>query len=470
MLTEEQNHELTRVGPGTPGGELFRRYWQPIYPAESLDTNPVAPIRILGESLVLFKDRSGSLGLVDERCPHRQTSLALGIPEVEGLRCCYHGWLFDTRGNCLEMPLEPADGEFRCKVKIKSYPAQEMGGLIWAYLGPAPAPSLPRWDLYERPGGFRQMVGNRIPTNWLQVVENQADPGHIPYGHGRFFQYALEREAKLSDDPRTFYNASYASAAALVKQGLHVQFRPIYNDFGFTIGRKLSNQPDDVSSWNNGTGARIFPSMLSSGPGDIGRVVRRWYQVAVPMDDVSTWQIQYFSYFFPDGVEVPEQSTVPYTELPLGHPDGSNILDYALGQDIAIFKGQGRIADRTTERLGANDSIVIAYRKLLQQQIEIVRSGKDPINVFRESASANSPDLRIPGAETNLPPRNTHSMVPEPFHECPTGGRLMIDDVVDRYNRDRDLLVKLYAKSAEVLLEARLTKECAQPGTNVSKT
>ncbi len=245
MLSVVENERLTGVGPGTPAGDMFRRYWLPICAAEKLDENPVVGVRVLGESLVLFQDRSGVMGLLDERCPHRQTSLCLGIPEVNGLRCCYHGWLFDETGACLEMPLEPAGSTFRDKVLIKAYPVQRMGGLIWAYLGPAPAPMLPRWDIYVRPGALRQMIGHRIPTNWLQVVENQADPGHISYGHGRFFQYALEREGKLSSDPRTGYNASLASALALQAQGRHAEFRAVPNGLGYTVERKLSNQGDD---------------------------------------------------------------------------------------------------------------------------------------------------------------------------------------------------------------------------------
>ena len=454
MLSEQDNELLTRVGPGTPGGELFRRYWQPILPAESLDANPVASIRILGENLTLFRDRRGSLGLVDELCPHRRTRLSLGIPELNGLRCCYHGWLFDSEGNCLEMPLEPAGSPLKCKVKIKAYTVQEMGGLVWAYLGPEPVPVLPKWDLFVRPGGFRQIIGHRIPTNWLQVAENQADPGHIPYGHGRFFQYALERSGRRSEDPRTFYNSSYAAAAALVEQGLHVQFRPLYNEFGYTVGRKLSDQPDDIASWHQGTGATIFPAMLSSGPGDVGKRVRRWYQVVVPIDDCHTWQFQYFSYFFPEGVAVPPQAQVPYSEIPLHDADGTDILDYALGQDIAIFQGQGPIADRSRERLGTNDVIVVALRNLLRKQIGEVAAGRDPVNVFRDVETAESPDLRIPGAETHLPARNASSMILEGFHQRAEGGRLLIDDVVDRYNRDRDLIVEMYEQSEAVMAQA----------------
>ena len=454
MLSLEANDRVTRVSAGTPAGELFRRYWLPIHPTEHLVDRPVIPIRILGEDLVLYRDRSGALGLIDDKCPHRKTSLTLGIPEEKGLRCCYHGWLFDELGNCLEMPLEPADATFKNKICIKAYPVHDMGGLIWAYLGPKPAPELPRWDIYVRPGGFKQMIGHHIPTNWLQVVENQADPGHIPYGHGRFFQYALETEGKLTSDPRTFYNASYANSRAVQSRGLHPLFRAISNEFGYTVGRRLSNEGEDVSSWNVGSGPMLFPTTLTSGPGDIGLQIRRWCQVVVPIDDYNTWQIQYFSYFFPEDVDVPQQGSVPYTEVPLRTPEGRDILDYALGQDIAIFQGQGRMADRAKERLGVNDAIVIAYRKLLSEQIDVVASGRDPINVFRSIAAAQSPDLRIPGAETGLPPRGLKGRVSENFHVCPKGGRPLIDDVVDRYNRDRDLIIEMYAKTEAIVQKA----------------
>jgi 5,5'-dehydrodivanillate O-demethylase len=345
------------------------------------------------------------------------------------------------------MPLEPAGSAFKSKVAIKAYPVQEMGGLIWAYLGPAPAPVLPRWDIYARPGAYRQMIGHKIPANWLQVVENQADPGHIPYGHGRFFQYVLEREGRLSNDPRAFYNAGFNQTRELQAQGLHLQFRAIPNEFGYTVGRKVSDQDDDTPGWNAGAGAMLFPTMLSSGPGDIGTRVRRWCQVVVPIDDTTTWQYQYFAYFLPDGVNVPEQDHVPYTEIPLRAADGSEILDYALGQDIAIFQAQGAIVDRSKERLGVSDAIVIAYRKLLAEQIDRALAGGDPINVFRDASLAERPDLRLPGNRLDMEGRPRTGLVMEPFHQVADGGRMMIDDVVDRYNRDRDTIVALFAEA-----------------------
>ena len=145
MLSKEENEMLTRVGPGTPCGELMRRYWHPVAATVQLEDNPVRKVRILGEDLVLFRDRSGSLGLIEPRCPHRAMHMAFGIPEEVGLRCPYHGWLFDGTGRCLEQPLAPPDSTFKDRVRIAAYQVQEMGGLVWAYLGPEPVPLLPRW-------------------------------------------------------------------------------------------------------------------------------------------------------------------------------------------------------------------------------------------------------------------------------------------------------------------------------------
>ena len=149
MLTVEDNELLTRVGPGTPGGELMRRYWHPVAATQRLDEEWVLPVRILSEDLTLFRDRRGNTGLIGQRCPHRMMELQFGIPEEEGLRCGYHGWMFDTNGVCVETPLEPPDSTFKDKISVTAYPVQELGGLIWAYLGPEPAPLLPRWDLLK---------------------------------------------------------------------------------------------------------------------------------------------------------------------------------------------------------------------------------------------------------------------------------------------------------------------------------
>ena len=143
MLSIEDNELLTRGGSGTPMGELMRRYWHPIAgSAEVNDENPTKEVRHLGEDLVLFRSAAGEIGLIEPSCPHRKANLSYGVPELEGIRCAYHGWLFDVSGNCIDQPSEPVGSRFKDKVKLKAYVVEELGGLVFAYLGPLPAPLL----------------------------------------------------------------------------------------------------------------------------------------------------------------------------------------------------------------------------------------------------------------------------------------------------------------------------------------
>src|SRR6266508_4233065 len=156
MLTQEENERLTRVGPGQPAGELLRRYWLPIAPVQELSAEqPTRFVRVLGEDLVLFRDKGGNVGLIQDHCVHRGASLLYGRVEERGIACAYHGWLYDTQGTCLETPAEPADSKFYLTVKAKAYPVQKFIGMYWAYLGPLPAPEIPRYDVWVRQDGVR---------------------------------------------------------------------------------------------------------------------------------------------------------------------------------------------------------------------------------------------------------------------------------------------------------------------------
>ncbi|MGH7227156.1 MAG: Rieske 2Fe-2S domain-containing protein, partial [Gemmataceae bacterium] len=148
MLTPEENERFTRTGPETPCGKLLRHYWQPVAPKQKLVEERVMPIRLYGEDLVLFLDDKGQMGLVGDRCAHRLVKLACGYPTDKGIKCPYHGWTYDTQGQCVDQPGEPQDSKFKDKVRIPSYPVQELAGIVFAYLGPKdrPVPLLPRWD------------------------------------------------------------------------------------------------------------------------------------------------------------------------------------------------------------------------------------------------------------------------------------------------------------------------------------
>src|ERR1044071_4507949 len=178
VLTPEENALLTQVGPGTPGGELLRRYWLPIAAAPELtDESPTKFVRGLGEDLVLFKDKSGNIGLIQDHCPHRGASLMYGRVEDRGISCAYHGWLYDTAGNCLESPAEPEGSMFHLTVKQRAYPVEKLFGLYWAYLGPLPAPPIRKLDIMQYP--VEHIMEMDFDANWVQVLENNLDGSHI---------------------------------------------------------------------------------------------------------------------------------------------------------------------------------------------------------------------------------------------------------------------------------------------------
>lgn len=451
MLTQAENEFLTRIGPGTPCGELMRRYWHPIYPEAKLRENPVAKVKILCEELVLYRDRSGRLGLVGPRCPHRATHLQFGVPEEDGLRCCYHGWLFNEAGRCIQMPLEPPDSTFKDRIQIKAYPVQELGGLIWAYLGPQPAPLLPRWDLFVHSGGFRQIVAHRLPCNWLQVLENRGDHAHAVYLHGRLFQYALERQGKLTDDPLARYNATMAQQNERLQQGVYAMYRPVRNQFGFSNESRLSHEEAKETVNRNPI---LFPYLLTFTRNR--QAIRNSYQLGVPVDDTTTWHFQYFCYDFPPEVEVPKQEYVPYAEVPLTDEKGNYYFDYVLSQDMVAWYGQGEITDRTQEHLATTDLSVIEHRRLLREQIERVLDGGEPINVFRDPAQNESIEMALyarPDAEQGgrefRNQASTASYYRSNFHKVSKGGWYYIDDDADRFCPDRELIIELYRKSEE---------------------
>src|SRR5438105_5117480 len=183
MLSREDNELLCRIGPGTPMGTLMRQYWIPAALSSELPEPDGAPVRIrlLGENLIAFRVSSGAVGLVQNQCPHRGTSLFYGRNEDDGLRCVYHGWKFDVRGRCVDMPSEPAASDFKHKVRALAYPCVERGGLVWAYLGPRSTPPLPELEPNMVTEGGIQVYQREC--NWLQALEGDLDTVHAVYLH-----------------------------------------------------------------------------------------------------------------------------------------------------------------------------------------------------------------------------------------------------------------------------------------------
>jgi 5,5'-dehydrodivanillate O-demethylase len=379
VLTAEENERLTRVGPGTPMGSLMRCYWMPVAPAAVLNEDPVRKVKILGEELVLYRDRSGGYGLIGPRCAHRLVHMQFGIPEDNGLRCPYHGWCYDKTGQCIDTPFEPEHSKLKQGVQISGYPVQELGGLLWAYLGKGEPPIIPPWDFLVWPNSIRQIAVSILPCNWLQCHENSADPFHGKYLHGHFFKYQLEKLGLLEEragDQET--HLAYAQMRSLDGHGRMFFRRDAYGfQKGIQLLKKNGAEKDIDKFWPY----NIFPFYSRNGGG-----FRCGVNVRVPLDDTRTYHLQYMVYHVP-GVEAPEQPEIPYFNVPLNDEHGRPILDTVAHQDWAAWYSQGEITDRTKERLASTDYGVMQFRKMLQEQMAIVEQGGDPMNVFRDRAA-----------------------------------------------------------------------------------
>lgn len=186
MLTKAQNLELTQVWRGTPMGEVLRRHWHPVAGVDELEREAIKPIRLLGEDLVLFKDLTGRYGLIERHCAHRGADLTYGFVEKDGLRCNYHGWHYGRDGRCLAQPYQDRvapRGALRERILMDAYAVRAHAGLLWAYLGPQPAPQLPDWAPFHWPNGFVQIAFAQVPCNWVQAQENSIDPLHFKWMH-----------------------------------------------------------------------------------------------------------------------------------------------------------------------------------------------------------------------------------------------------------------------------------------------
>tara|TARA_B100001013_G_scaffold83639_1_gene45620 strand:- start:64 stop:1353 length:1290 start_codon:yes stop_codon:yes gene_type:complete len=387
MLTEKENERLTRVGPGTPMGELMRRYWQPIGALSELDDTPVKHVKLLGESLVLYKDLKGGLGLIGDTCPHRSVSMLYGVPEESGLRCPYHGWMFDCSGQCIEMPAEAPGTTFPNRVKITGYPVQELSGLIFAYLGPEPAPLLPRWDMFVWDNVLRDIGSTVIPCNWLQIMENSLDPVHVEWLHGRFSDYVLERLGR-ADLKRQFYRAGGVGG-----NWSHEKIGFDEFEYGIIKRRVVEGGSENDPEWRVGHPV-VFPNLLRVGSN---------FQYRVPVDDENTLHVWFTAYPQPPDTIVEPQESVPHYQVPL--PFGANgevdwsMVDNNSGQDIVAWVTQGAIADRSQEKLGESDKGIILYRRQLRQQLAILEDGGQPMNIFRNPSENVQLDLPWEGQD-----------------------------------------------------------------------
>jgi len=368
---QHHNSTITEVMPGTPCGEFLRRYWHPVAVSQDVTTRP-SKIKLLGEELILFRDGKGKAGLLYPRCMHRGTSLFYGHVEERGIRCCYHGWLFDAEGNCLEQPCEPDGGLRRDVARQPWYPVQERYGLVFAYLGPPDKmPVLPRYDILEdlKDGEFVQARGGaslayfdpaveaeQVPYNWLQAWENSQDPYHVWVLHS------------------TFSGAQFAGGFGVMPK---VEFErhgqgAIYHAYRtFEDGRSL----DRVTY-------SLLPNIASVPSIELKEGLASSMTWWVPTEDAG--------YVIFSAVKTRKE--LPPFGLPLT-PDGKTWSQMSEQEhqdypsDFEAQWGQGAITLHSEEHFVQSDRGVATLRRLLTQQIKAVQNGEDPLGVsFDENA------------------------------------------------------------------------------------
>jgi 5,5'-dehydrodivanillate O-demethylase len=369
MITREENERWTQVGKGTPGGEMLRRYWWPVAFSDEVkgpsEKGRPHKVRLLGEDFVVFRDGSGRVGMIEPQCAHRRAPMQYGRVENEGIRCCYHGWKFDVHGRCLETPCEEPESTLKDRVKLSAYPAQEAAGLVFVYIGPQPAPLLPKYDMLVHASGTRYVWGFTDHCNWVQSAENAADPPHLAWLHaGPYPMFAGKRiKAEFFERP---WGIEYVS---------HVEGLPADKSSSVIF-----------PSGNRFAGARVEQNGLS----------RQNMLFRVPLDDAMTSNVFISLYPTADG------KLVHKTEAPPDRPHRGPWIPTERGvyppgdeqwwgvhssmQDRMAQEGQGPIYDRSRENLGSSDRGVALYRRLLRESIQAVEEGRDPRGVIRDPA------------------------------------------------------------------------------------
>jgi 5,5'-dehydrodivanillate O-demethylase oxygenase subunit len=373
VLSQEQNRTLTEVGVGTPMGALLRRYWMPIAAVAELEDRPTKRVRLMGEDLVLYRDRRGTYGLLDRHCAHRRADLSYGAVEDCGLRCHYHGWLYGETGACLAQPFEETthpEARFKDRITLKAYPVEAKAGLLWAYLGPAPAPLTPTWEPFTWTNGFVQIVFAEIPCNWLQAQENSIDPVHFEWLHGNWSR-AL----------RGVYGT---------KSPTHLKIGFDEFEYGFVYRRVLEGQSEQDELWTVGRTC-LWPNCLFTGA---------HFEWRVPIDDANTLSVGWFFDRVPNEMEPFTQERIPYWYGPICDPStGRWITTHVMNQDFVAWVGQGAVADRTQEHLGESDRGVIMLRRKLLEQVDVVTRGGEPKALIRDAAENECITLPIIGRD-----------------------------------------------------------------------
>ena len=414
MLSAEQNDRITRVGLGKAAGTLLRCYWQPAALVDELDDGrPIKAIRLLGEDLVIFKDGKGKYGLLGRACPHRGTDLAYGRLEDGGLRCAFHGWLFDVNGKCLQTPAEPDDSNLCAKIRQKSYPVVERSGILFAYMGPGAPPEFPHFDCFVAPSSYTFAFKGMIDCNWLQSLEVGIDPAHTSFLH-RFFH---------DEDPKEGYGKLFRDRSIdsdmpmtkIMREFPRPRIEVEPTEYGLRIItlREISEKNTHVRVTN-----LMFPNAFII-PMSREMTITQWH---VPIDDHRHyWYAIFTSFGAPVNKDEMRRQRLELYELPDYIPRKNKHNDYGfdpheqehdtytgMGADINVHdqwacESMGEIADRTQEHLGKSDKGITAYRRMLRTALDEVEKGGKPIMVLD---ARSAPKITGPAAIDGIGPTN----------------------------------------------------------------
>ena len=387
MLRREESERLVRVGPGTPAGELFRRYWQPALLSVEVVERDGAPVRVrlLGEDLLAFRDSSGRVGLVDAFCPHRRAPLFFSRNEECGLRCVYHGWKFDVEGNCVDLPSEPATSPMKASIKIAAYPTVERGGIVWAYLGPADKmPPAPDYEWTRVPETHRGVSKSYQACNYLQGLEGGLDTAHVSFLHNN----------RMGDRSNLYVRDGAPKIEVFETQyGYH-----------YVSTRKFDAEQNWVRVYQYTLPfQQMRPNVQQNGLSSNRRIPRIDGHIWVPGDDEATlvynWTYGYNGDCALDHTYIEETESfygrgrddyVPGTFRLKANLSNDYFIDRAQQkttsftgikgintQDVALQEGMGPITDRTREHLGTSDRAIAVMRRLLLEATRAVERGED---------------------------------------------------------------------------------------------
>lgn len=407
MVSREENELLTRVGRGTPMGELMRRYWMPALLSDDMAEPDTAPqrVRLLGEDLVAFRDSQGRVGILDELCPHRLASLFLGRNEENGLRCVYHGWKFDVSGACVDMPNEPAESNFKERVRQPAYPVVEAGGVIWVYMGPREhQPAAPDFEWTRAPATYRHVSRTLEFCNYLQTIEGGIDTVHSSFLHNNDLSakdgYRQIGQAPRLEVERTDYGFRYAGIRDVGDEGNYVRMYQFIMPFHqFRSGQH--------------TGVR---------GGGRAAVPRNMGHMWVPIDDENTCVYNWMHAVDEEKPLTPEFILRSETSAGRGPNDERMIRtrtranDWLIDreaqrtktftgisglntQDLAVQESMGHIVDRSKEHLGTTDLAVISMRQIMLDSVQRVREGLEPPGTTPDSYRlVRASDVVVPKA------------------------------------------------------------------------